>query len=186
MKTLVQIVLYTLLFLLVKEHPMAAPMLPSDLTGNWTAVGRGDVRTGTDSVIISGGYLVESNTWTDGEISFDARAPETASEVQIWGGVRFRDRDSRYVFALRGGHDNDVYLARYAPDGKAGLLGFAPLDFKPAPGTWYHLRVVPLGGRFQIYLGDEKLPRLNVEDTNSLRSEEHTSELQSLRHLVCR
>ena len=168
MKTLVQIVLYTLLFLLVKEHPMAAPMLPSDLTGNWTAVGRGDVRTGTDSVIISGGYLVESNTWTDGEISFDARAPETASEVQIWGGVRFRDRDSRYVFALRGGHDNDVYLARYAPDGKARFLGFAPLDFKPVPGTWYHLRVVTIGGRFQIYLGDEKLPRLNVEDTNAL------------------
>src|ERR1035438_6689486 len=111
MKTWVQIVLCTLLCLLVKEHAIAATMLPPDLPGNWTAVGREDVRTTTDSVIISGGYLVESNTWTDGEISFDARAPETTSEVQIWGGVRFRDRDSRYGFALRGGHRSEEHTS---------------------------------------------------------------------------
>ena len=107
------------------------------------------------------------NILGDAEITFQARAPLGSDQVQIWGGFRYRDRESRYVFALRGGHDNDVYLARYAPDGGSRFLGFAPLDFKPVPGTWYRLRVVVLGNRFQIYLNDEKLPRLNVVDDDA-------------------
>ena len=72
------------------------------------------------------------------------------------------------VFALRGGNDNDIYLARYAPNGRAEFLGFAPLDFRPQSGIWYHLRVVILGNRFQIFLNDEKLPRLNTVDNHAL------------------
>jgi len=43
----------------------------------------------------------------------------------------------------------------------------APLDFKPVPGTWYRLRVVAFTNQFQIYLNDEKLPRINVVDGNA-------------------
>ncbi|MBW8869995.1 MAG: hypothetical protein JF563_04350, partial [Acidobacteriales bacterium] len=100
----------------------------------------------------------------DAEITFRARTPAGAEQVQIWAGFHFRDRNSRYVFALRGGNDNDLYLARYAPDGGMEFLGFAPLDFKPTPGVWYRLRVVTFGNQIQIYLNDEKLPRLNVKD----------------------
>ena len=142
----------------------AALVMPASLPGSWSIVGRGTIQTTPESAVITGGFAVEQQMWSDGEISFRARAPQDAGEVQIWGGFRQRDRDSRYVFALRGGHDNDVYLARYAPDGNAKILGFAPLDFPPVPGTWYRVRVVVLGSRFHIYLNDEKLPRLNAVD----------------------
>src|SRR5947199_5750450 len=44
---------------------------------------------------------------------------------------------------------------------------------------------------FMVYPGDPNrlhvtLVRIHREDAGDLRSEEHTSELQSLRHLVCR
>ena len=142
--------------------------LPAVSPSEWNLVDRIHIQNGTDSATIEGGYAVNKRKWTDAEISFAARAPDGAGQVQIWAGFNFRDRDSRYVFALRGGNDNDIYLARYAPDGGIRFLGFAPLDFKPVPGSWYHLRVVTIGSRFQIYLNDEKLPRLNVEDPQPL------------------
>jgi len=163
------LVLLQLLLIFPGLNPAtAAPVMPASLPGNWSLVGRAQIQTTPDSAVISGGFAVEQQAWTDGEISFRARAPLDAGQVQIWAGLRYRDRDSRYVFALRGGHDNDVYLARYAPDGKAEFLGFAPLDFSPVPGTWYQLRVMALGNRFQIYLNDEKRPRLNVADPKPL------------------
>jgi len=134
-------------------------------------MGRAQIQTTPQSLIIAGGYAVNKKIWDNLQISFLARTPSNTDEVQIWAGFRCRDRDSRYVFALRGGNDNDIYLARYAPNGGAEFLGFAPLDFKPQPGLWYRLRVVVLGNRFQIFLNDEKLPRLNVADNQALWSE---------------
>jgi hypothetical protein len=142
--------------------------MPDDLPGDWSCVGRTQVQAGTNSAVIDGGYVVEKKEMKDAEFSFRARAPMGASQVQIWSGFRFRDRDSRYVFALRGGNDNDIYLARYGPDGGSEFLGFAPLDFKPVPGVWYQLRVVTLGNQIQIFLNDDKLPRLNVRDPHPL------------------
>ena len=142
--------------------------LPGHSPSEWSAIGRANIQTGNNSVTIQGGYAVNNRKWTDVEISFDAEAPTGAGQVQIWAGFYFRDRDSRYVFALRGGNNNDVYLARYAPDGGARFLGFAPLDFKPVPGTRYHLRLVTVGSRFEVYLNNEELPRLNVEDLHPL------------------
>jgi hypothetical protein len=124
-----------------------------------------------DTFAIAGGFAVENKSFEDAEIKFRAKAPLGTEQVQIWGGFRYRDRDSRYVFALRGGNDNDVYLARYAPDGNARFLGYAPLDFKPVPGVWYQLRIVTLGNQIQIYLNDEKIPRLNVTDRDALWDE---------------
>src|SRR5665213_3464848 len=141
--------------------------MPDNLPGMWDPVGRAQIQTTARSAIIEGGYVVNRASWQDAKITFRARAPAGTKEVQLWTGFRFRDRDSRYVLALRGGNDNDVYLARYAPDGGAKFLGFAPLDFKPKPGAWYKLRVVLLGLRFHIYLNDEKLPRINVVDSDA-------------------
>jgi len=141
---------------------------PPDWPENWFTVGRAQIDATPGSVIIAGGYAVNRNVLNNGEIIFRARAPLNSTEVQIWGGFRYRDRDSRYVFALRGGNDNDIYLARYAPNGGAEFLGFAPLDFKPVPGVWYRLRAVFYGNRIQIYLNDEQLPRLNVVDRHPL------------------
>jgi hypothetical protein len=151
---------------------LASPLLlfgwPTALPGEWDLIGRAQIQPGDASAIIKGGpesgYAVGRKVFDDAEITFRARAPAGVEQVQIWGGFRYRDRDSRYVFALRGGNDNDLYLARYAPDGGIKFLGFAPLDFKPVPGTWYQLRVVTQGKRIEIYLGDEALPRINVVD----------------------
>jgi hypothetical protein len=82
--------------------------------------------------------------------------------------IRLEDRASRYVFALRGGAEPEMSLARYAPDGQSKFLGFAPLDFMPEPGRWYTVRVMAAGNRFQVYLDGEKLPRINVEDKTAL------------------
>ncbi len=135
---------------------------------DWFTIGRAQIQATSDSLIVAGGYAVNRKGMANGQMTFRARAPLSAGEVQIWAGFRYRDRDSRYVFALRGGHDNDIYLARYAPDGAAEFLGFAPLDFKPEPGIWYRLRVVFLGNRIQIFLNNEKLPRLNAVDPEPL------------------
>ena len=142
--------------------------MPANLPGNWSLVGGTNIEATPNSVVITGSMAVEQHAWADGEISFRARAPLDAGQVQIWGGFHYRDRDSRYVFALRGGQNNDVYLARYAPDGKAEFLGFSPLDFHPVPGTWYDLRIVVLGHRYLIFVNDEKLPRINVADPKAL------------------
>lgn len=156
------------LLLLFSLRNLPAESLPMDWPDHWTVIGRARVQTTSQSLVISGGYAVNHDVCDDGRISFRARAPITAGQVQIWAGFRYRDRDSRYVFALRGGDDNDIYLARYAPNGGAEFLSFAPLDFKPEPGVWYRLRVVILGNRFQIFLNDEPLPRLNVIDPQAM------------------
>lgn len=160
---------FRIFLVLIGLLPLSAPAqsLPG-WPANWFTVGRAKIQTTPASAIISGGYAVNRGVWDNAQMTFKARAPINTSEVQIWAGFRYRDRDSRYVFALRGGNDNDIYLARYAPDGEAEFLAFAPLDFKPEPGVWYRFRVVILGDRVQIFLNDERLPRLNVADNQAL------------------
>jgi len=149
--------------------PVAAQeiKLPASIPGSWQAFGRGKVAPGNDSVTISGGYIADMTPLSDCEVSFRARMPQDAEQVQIWGAIRIKDRLSRYVFALRGGADPEVYLARYAPDNGSKFLGFAPLYFVPKPGEWYTLRAAVQGQRFEIYLNDEKLPRINIEDKDA-------------------
>src|SRR5690554_2862130 len=45
---------------------------------------------------------------------------------------------------------------------------------------------VVLGGSYPGVLGPEKAPEVLLKAVDNLRSEEHTSELQSRPHLVCR
>jgi len=157
-----------LILLAPLNESRAALTMPAHWPGEWSAIGRTTIQATPDSIVVQGGFVADNQVWDDAEITFRARAPLGAEQVQIWAGFRCRDRDSRYVVAVRGGNNNDLYLARYAPDGNAKFLGFAPLDFKPLPGTWYLLRIVTLGNRFQIFLNGEKIPRLNVEDQDAL------------------
>jgi beta-galactosidase len=130
----------------------------------WATFGRAVLRHVKGAVQITDGFAMHGEQLASCEFSFSARAPEDVDEVQIWAGIRCRDRDSRYVFALRGGRNDDLYLARYAPDGQSRFLGFAPLDFHPQPGECYKLRAVTQENRIQIYLNEESLPRLIAED----------------------
>lgn len=144
---------------------------PHEDPARWQTFGRIVIRRLKDSVSIEDGFAVHDGKQENCEFSFSARTPEGVEEVQIWAGIRCRDRDSRYVFALRGGKNDDVYLARYAPDGQARFPGIAPLDFHPEPGTWYQLRLIAQGDRIRIYVNGENLPRLNVRDDIPLWSE---------------
>ena len=138
---------------------------------SWRQIGRLKLQPQRDSIVLQDGFLASHQTWRNLNFSFTARAPEEAEQVQIWAAIRLRDRDSRYVFGLRGGNNDDLYFARYAPEGGARFLGIAPLGFHPTPGQWYSLRAMAQENRFQIYLGEEKLPRINVEDPEPLWEE---------------
>jgi Glycosyl hydrolases family 2, TIM barrel domain/Glycosyl hydrolases family 2/Glycosyl hydrolases family 2, sugar binding domain len=162
------------LFLLTSDsRAKTGNILPSSTSADfdseaWQRFGRLRLTQQDDSVILQDGFLASRQAWRNVDFSFAARAPRNVDQVQIWAGIRCRDRDSRYVFGLRGGNNDDIYLARYAPDGGARFLGIAPLDFHPEPGQWYSIRAVARENRFQIYLGQDKLPRISVEDTEPL------------------
>ena len=155
-----------------KSTPSAAREILSHLladtthlnAAHWKTFGRIVLQQLAHGVSIQDGFIIHDENKHDCEFSFSARTPPGVDEVQIWAGIRCRDRDSRYVFGLRGGNNNHIYLARYAPDGQSRFLGFAPLDFEPVPGKWYDLRAVATGNRFLIYVNNEDLPRLNVVD----------------------
>jgi hypothetical protein len=130
----------------------------------WKSHGRIVLQHLQDSLIIQDGFTIEQRQYGDCEFSFDGRAPHGVPEVQIWSGIKCRDRDSRYIFALRGGNNDDLYLARYGSDGAARFLGIAPLHFHPVPGDWYTLRAVTRGNRILVFLNQERTPRINVVD----------------------
>jgi hypothetical protein len=141
--------------------------LPGPSSDQWKSYGRISLQALRNSVIIRDGFTIGQKTWGDCEFSFTARAPQDTSQVQIWAGIKCRDRDSRYVFALRGGNNDDIYLARYGADGAARFLGIAPLGFHPEPGDWYQLRAVTRANRLLIFLNQEMTPRINVVDDDA-------------------
>jgi len=145
----------------------AAPTLPQSFPGVWQSFGRVEVTVGEDSVTIANGFLADLRPMGDCELSFRARMPRPADQVQIWGAMRVRDRQNRYVFGLRGGSEPQISLARYAAEGNSKFLGFAPLNFKPVPEEWYRFRVAVSGNRFHVYVNDDALPRLNLEDAKN-------------------
>lgn len=134
----------------------------------WNPYGRLELHQKGDALILSNGLLSSLRIWKDIDFSFTARTPDGVEEVQIWAGIRCRDRNSRYVFGLRGGNNDHLYFARYAPEGGIQFLGIAPLNFHPQPGEWHTIRALARGNRFQIYLDKERLPRINVEDQEPL------------------
>lgn len=138
--------------------------LPKAFAGSWRTFGRAEVSVKADLVRIANGSVANLSPSGDSTMSFRARAVDEKGPVQIWGAVRVKDRENRYVFGLRGGVEPQLSFARYASDGRSRYLGFAPLEFKPEAGKWYRFRVVSAGRHFQIYLNDEVLPRINITD----------------------
>ncbi|MBN9381131.1 MAG: hypothetical protein J0H74_10210 [Chitinophagaceae bacterium] len=101
------------------------------------------------------------------ELRFRARTPEGGEQVQIWAGFRAYDRNNRYILALRGGRQNNLYLSRLGYMGTDEFLALRDLDFHPVPGAWYTLRVQVCGSRIRVFLNDERLPRIDITDRNS-------------------
>lgn len=101
------------------------------------------------------------------KLSFKARAPKNAEQVQIWAGFRANNRFDRYVLGIKGGLQDDLYLMRAGYMGTDEFLGICPLDFHPVPGQWYEVAVEVCGDRIRVFLNNEKLPRLDVVDNNS-------------------
>jgi len=162
---LTKILYFSVVFLLVATVAKARNLsLPNSFDGSWRTFGRAEITTSNQSVTIANGSLANLALSGDCTMSCCARAVKENEPVQIWGAIRVKDREDRYVFGLRGGVEPQLSFARYAADGKSRNLGFASLDFKPKAGEWYRLRVAAVGRHFQIYLNDEPLPRINITD----------------------
>jgi hypothetical protein len=131
--------------------------------------------TGMGTVLQDKGILQTENAyaafgdslWKNYSFSFRASTPGTAKEVQIWAGFRAYNRNDRYIVALRGGRQNNLYLSRLGYMGTDEFLALRTLDFHPVPGKWYTLRIDVCGSRIRVFLNDEMLPRIDVTDSNS-------------------
>lgn len=104
--------------------------------------------------------------WKNYTMSFKARAPKDADQVQIWAGFRAYNRFDRYVLGLKGGLQDDIYLMRLGYMGTDEFLGVRPLGFHPVPGEWYNIKVEVCGNRIRVFLNNEKEPRIDVTDKN--------------------
>ena len=59
-------------------------------------------------------------------VSFKARAPKDAEQVQIWAGFRANNRFDRYVVGIKGGLQDDLYLMRMGYMGTDEFFGCSP------------------------------------------------------------
>ena len=131
--------------------------------------------TGTGACVQENGVLQTQNAYASfGDtalrnyaFSFRARTPGKTDEVQIWAGFRAFNRNDRYIVALRGGRQNNLYLSRLGYMGTDQFLALRTLDFHPEPGVWYALRVEVCDNRIRVFVNDETLPRIDVTDANS-------------------
>ncbi|MBM4153049.1 MAG: hypothetical protein FJ220_05975, partial [Kiritimatiellaceae bacterium] len=84
--------------------------------------------------------------------------------MRIFAGFRLHSDQNRYVFGLRGGNNNDLFLARYGDNNKHAFLGTTPLGFIPQKGVWYTIRIDVEGSNIQVYLNNEPSARLTAND----------------------
>lgn len=142
---------------------------------NFEKPGRQYEKIGRGLCRIAGGVLKTRNAyacfgdpaWTDYEYKFTAKVPESAKQVQIWAGFRAADRDNRYVVALKGGMQNDLYLARLGYMGTDDFLALRHLDFPLLPGKEYTLSVQVVKDRIRVFINNEALPRIDITDEHS-------------------
>lgn len=131
--------------------------------------------TGAGSCIQTAGQLQTTGayasfgdtSWRNYAVSFRACTPDTTQDVQIWAGFRALNRNDRYIVALRGGRQNNLYLSRLGYMGTDEFLALRTLDFHPVAGVWYTLRVEVCDNRIRVFLNNETLPRIDVTDSNS-------------------
>ncbi|NDV81738.1 glycoside hydrolase family 2 TIM barrel-domain containing protein [Bacteroides sp. 51] len=139
----------------------------SNLNESLKTVGRGTCSI-VDGIFRSqGSYALFGNPeWKNYTMSFKARAPKGADQVQIWAGFRTHNRFDRYVVGIKGGLQDDLYLMRTGYMGTDEFMGIRPLGFHPVPGEWYKMKVEVCGSRIRVFLNDEKLPYIDLEDKN--------------------
>lgn len=136
-----------------------------------TTVGRGDTRIENGVLKSKGSYaLFGEPSWKDYTVSFKARAPKDAEQVQIWAGFRTHNRFDRYVLGIKGGLQDDLYLMRTGYMGTDEFMGVRPLGFHPEPGEWIKVKVEVAGNRIRVFLNDEMTPYIDVEDKNGPES----------------
>ena len=115
-------------------------------------VGRGVCRVNDGVFHSRSAYALFGNPeWKDYTLSFKARAPKDAEQVQIWAGFRTHNRFDRYVVGIKGGLQDDLYLMRTGYMGTDEFMGVRPLCFH----------------RIRVFVNDEKLPHIDLEDKNS-------------------
>lgn len=130
-------------------------------------IGRGDTRIADGVLKNRDNYAVFGDTaLQDYTFSFRARNPQGAEQVQIWAGFRAANRFDRYVVGLKGGLLDQIYLLRMGYMGTDEFMGERPLRFHPVPGEWYKVRIEVVGQRIRVFVGDEKLPYIDVTDKN--------------------
>lgn len=135
--------------------------------GRWMIEGRGTHGVADGVLHLTGCEAAAGEiSWNDYELSFRARAPEDAAQAQIWASVRRTARDSRYVIGVRGGNNNEIYIARYAPNGRQAFLGVQELASPPRPGEWRQVRIVVTGQNLRVYLDQASEPVMEVTDKN--------------------
>ncbi len=131
-------------------------------------IGRGECSTANGVLKSKDSYACfgEPNG-SDYTITFKARSPKDAEQVQIWSGFRAYNRFDRYVLGLKGGLQDDIYLSRMGYMGTDELLDIRSVDFHPVPGEWYNFKIEVCGNRIRVFLNNETLPRIDVTDKNS-------------------
>lgn len=128
--------------------------------------------TGRGLVKIENGVLSTRNAYAgfgdpeakDYEVSFKTRTPGNEQQVQIWAGFRASSRNDRYIIGLRGGIENDLYLARLGYMGTDDHLALRHLEFPLTPGTWYKMKIQVAGNRIRVFMNEEEKPRIDVKD----------------------
>ena len=131
-------------------------------------VGRGECSIADGVFRSNGSYACFGNPeWKNYSMSFKARAPKGAEQVQIWAGFRAYNRFDRYVVGIKGGLQDDVYLMRTGYMGTDEFMGVRPLGFHPVPGEWYSMKVEVCGNRIRVFVNGDKEPYIDVVDKNA-------------------
>jgi len=134
----------------------------------WTKVDRGDLSASNGILSMKDCNIYAGDIhWKNYEMELKARAPESATEVRIFASFRYNADNVRYVFGLRGGNNNDLYLARIGADNNTALLAIEPLDFIPQKGIWYTIRIQVDENSVQVFLNDEEDARLKAVDAGA-------------------
>lgn len=130
--------------------------------GRGTCVVKDGVLTSKDAYVCFG-----NPEWRNYTVTFRARAPKEAEQVQIWAGFRAYNRNDRYIVGIKGGLQDDLYLSRQGYMGTDELMDICPLGFHPVPGTWYNVKIEVCKNRIRVFVGDNALPHIDVVDNNS-------------------
>ncbi len=139
----------------------------SDSRSTLTTVGRGQCTVKGGSLFAKDAYaLFGKPEWKDYTMTFKARTPKEEDQVQIWAGFRSHNRFDRYVLGIKGGLQDDVYLMRTGYMGTDEFMAVRPLGFHPEPGQWIDVKVEVCGQRIRVFLNNNPVPYIDLEDKN--------------------